>query len=63
MKKEDIPEVESCVSNRRDFLKAGAAAGAAATLTPAASYARIIGANDRIRTGHIGIGNRGTSLL
>ena len=29
----------------------------------ALGYSRILGANDRIRTGHIGVGNRGTELL
>jgi predicted dehydrogenase len=29
----------------------------------ALSYSRILGANSRIRTGHIGVGNRGTELL
>jgi predicted dehydrogenase len=47
---------------RRDFLTTGAAVGAAASL-PAASYARILGANERVLTGFIGVGNRGESLL
>src|SRR5207253_2506668 len=34
----------------------------AAINTAAFSYARIIGANDRISLGHIGVGNRGTEL-
>jgi predicted dehydrogenase len=34
----------------------------AAGLT-ALSYSRVLGANDRVRTGHIGVGNRGTELL
>ncbi len=46
--------------NRRSFIKLGAAAGTAMT---AASYARTIGANEKIRVGCIGIGNRGESLL
>ena len=52
-------------SNRRDFVKLGGAALAvAATRTThsyaagAASYAKIIGANDRVRTGIIGCGDR-----
>ena len=36
--------------------------GAAALGTSALSYARIIGANDRIRLGHVGVGNRGREL-
>jgi len=43
-------------SPRRTFIKS------AATLT-AAGYARILGANDRIRLGFIGLGNRGSRLL
>ncbi|MBI3735353.1 Gfo/Idh/MocA family oxidoreductase [Candidatus Sumerlaeota bacterium] len=46
---------------RREFIKAGAAAGALAM--SAASYARIIGANERVQVGCVGIGNRGGSLL
>ncbi len=41
--------------SRRTFL-------AAAIPTTAFSYSRIIGANDRISLGHIGIGNRGSEL-
>ncbi|MEZ5393939.1 MAG: Gfo/Idh/MocA family oxidoreductase [Bryobacterales bacterium] len=43
--------------SRRNF--AGAAAGAFA----ASSYAQISGANDRVRLGFIGVGNRGGNLL
>jgi predicted dehydrogenase len=52
-------------TNRRDFVKLGGAALAvAATQTAksyassAASYAKIVGANDRVRTGIIGCGDR-----
>jgi predicted dehydrogenase len=50
--------------NRRDFLGKSAAAIAGAAVLPhtALSYGRIIGANDRISLGHIGIGSRGTEL-
>jgi predicted dehydrogenase len=50
--------------NRRDFLQKSAmtAAGAAAFNSTALSYTRIVGANDRISLGHIGIGNRGSEL-
>ena len=50
--------------NRREFLQKGAtvAAGSAALSTSALSYSRIVGANDRISLGHIGVGNRGTEL-
>src|SRR5438445_224226 len=50
--------------NRREFLQKGAvaAAGSATLSGTALSYARILGANDRISLGHIGIGNRGREL-
>src|SRR5690242_11622719 len=46
--------------NRRTFLNQ--TAGALATAGTALSYSRIIGANDRIMLGHIGVGNRGKEL-
>jgi predicted dehydrogenase len=52
--------------NRREFLKRSAGVGAAlvlGTAATAASYRRILGANDRVRLGFIGVGNRGTQLL
>ena len=50
--------------NRRSFLGKSAALIAGSTLLPrtAASYERILGANDRISLGHIGIGHRGDDL-
>jgi predicted dehydrogenase len=50
--------------NRRDFLGKSAAAVAGSVVLPrtALSYGRVLGANDRIALGHIGIGNRGTEL-
>jgi predicted dehydrogenase len=49
--------------DRRAFLgRSGRIAGGAALATTALSYARILGANDRISLGHIGIGNRGRDL-
>jgi len=50
---------------RRSFQRSAAfaAAGFAAAPLTAASYSRVIGANDRIRLGFIGVGNRGTQLL
>ena len=50
--------------NRREFLQKGTvvAAGSATLSSAALSYARIVGANDRISLGHIGIGNRGREL-
>ena len=41
---------------RRDFAR-----GAAISAT-AASYSRILGANDRVRMGYIGLGNRGDQV-
>jgi len=51
--------------DRRQFTKAGAAAVAAsmATTVPASSYANIIGSNDTIRAGFVGVGNRGSQLM
>ncbi|MCX7048418.1 MAG: Gfo/Idh/MocA family oxidoreductase [Candidatus Sumerlaeota bacterium] len=46
--------------SRRQFIKTASAGAAALTLT-AASYARVVGANDRIRLGIIGCGDRGTN--
>jgi predicted dehydrogenase len=50
--------------NRRDFLKLGSAA-LAATAVPwsASSYAAIVGANDRVRVGLIGPGDRAKGAL
>ena len=55
--------MESSDTNRRDFVKLGAAALAVAATqksyaSSAASYAKIVGANDRVRTGIIGGGDR-----
>jgi len=44
---------------RRDFAKSAAAVGVAAAL----GRARVLGANDRIRLGFIGLGNRGDQVL
>jgi predicted dehydrogenase len=50
--------------NRRTFLNntAKVIGGSAALGSSALSYGRIIGANDRISLGHIGIGSRGSDL-
>ena len=46
-------------TNRRDFLKLGSAALAATAVSwNATSYAKVIGANDRVRVGVIGCGDR-----
>ncbi|MGC9328163.1 MAG: Gfo/Idh/MocA family oxidoreductase, partial [Candidatus Hinthialibacter sp.] len=47
-------------NNRRNFLKSSLAAGAVvSSMGSARSYARVIGANDRIHIGMIGTGGRG----
>lgn len=46
---------------RREFVKG--AAGASAVLATAASTRRVMGANERVRIGVIGCGNRGDQLL
>ena len=43
--------------SRRGFMKASAVAGAAVTL-PAASYAKVLHANENLRVGFIGVGGR-----
>jgi hypothetical protein len=50
-------------NNRREFLKAGSAAIAATAVSsalslPARSYAQVMGANDRVRVGIVGCGDR-----
>ena len=46
-------------NNRREFLKAGSAAlGATAVSWNASSYAQILGANDRVKEGVVGCGDR-----
>ena len=46
-------------NNRRQFLKAGSAALAATAISSSASsYAQILGANDRVRVGVVGCGDR-----
>src|ERR1035437_164330 len=46
-------------SNRRDFLKVSGAAMAASAVTwNARSYAAILGANDRVKVGIVGCGDR-----
>jgi len=50
--------------NRREFLQKGTVmtVGSAALTNTALSYTRILGANDRISLGHVGVGNRGSEL-
>ena len=47
---------------RRDFTKATLAAAASSVVT-AASARRVLGANERLRVGFIGLGNRGDQVL
>jgi predicted dehydrogenase len=47
----------SSKNNRRDFLKTTAAGASALALT-ATSYSKVIGANDKIRIGFLGVGGR-----
>src|SRR6267154_1146258 len=49
-------------TDRRTFLTAAAALIGAAVVPKAVSYARILGANDRISLAHIGPGSRGQEL-
>jgi predicted dehydrogenase len=48
--------------DRRSFLEAAGVVAGSALVSTALSYDRILGANDRIALGHIGIGNRGGQL-
>jgi len=48
--------------DRRSFLQAAGTVAGSALASSALSYGRILGANDRIAVGHIGIGNRGSQL-
>jgi predicted dehydrogenase len=48
--------------DRRTFIQAAGAVAGTAIASTALSYDRILGANDRIALGHIGIGNRGSGL-
>ena len=51
-------------NNRREFLRMGGAALAATTVSwSASSYASIVGANDRVRVGVVGCGDRMKSSL
>ena len=50
-------------TTRRDFLKTTAAGLAGAAILPASSYARVAGANDRVRVGVVGFSDRFRSSL
>ncbi len=53
--------------SRREFLSKTGMAAAGVTIgtsgVSASSYSRILGANDRVRVGFIGVGNRGTQVM
>ena len=44
--------------NRREFVKMGAAVAGTVATWNATSYAKIVGANDRVRVGVVGCGDR-----
>lgn len=60
-------ETPASDDSRRDFIKTSALAVTGLTFglssLSATSYSRITGANDRVRMGFIGVGNRGSQLL
>src|SRR5215471_2417046 len=45
-------------TNRREFMKMGAAVAGTVATWNATSYAKIVGANDRVRVGVVGCGDR-----
>ena len=49
--------------SRRGFLTSAALGAAGVAALPATSWARVIGANDRVRLGVIGTGSRGTGVM
>ncbi len=50
-------------TTRRDFIKTGAAAAGAAAIYHTNVHARVLGANDRINIGCIGLGGRGSDVM
>ncbi len=60
-------QIDTPIVSRRDFLKHSSAAAAGGTiaveLSGAPSIQKVSGANDKIRVGFIGVGNRGSQLL
>ncbi|MGH9846916.1 MAG: Gfo/Idh/MocA family protein, partial [Blastocatellia bacterium] len=53
----------STKTTRRDFVKTGVAAAGATAIYHRNVHARILGANDRINIGCIGLGGRGTGVM
>src|SRR5215470_2547124 len=62
MEYQAIPPVSGGNTNLKLSRRSLLLAGATALGTSALSYARIIGANDRIQLGHVGVGRRGREL-
>ena len=57
------PEFPEKKIDRRSFINRSAKVAVGTALaTTALSYSRIVGANDRISLGHIGMGSRGEDL-
>lgn len=50
------------MATRRDIIKGAAAVGTIASLSPAA-YARVLGANDRVRVAGVGVRSRGLGVI
>jgi len=57
------------MTTRREFIRnaalasAGLAMGGISTKMSAASYNRVVGANQKVNLAHIGIGNRGWEII
>ena len=49
--------------SRRDFSRAALAAAAAGSIAAPAASGRVLGANDRVTVGCIGVGNRGVQVM
>ena len=58
-----MSEITSKHSGRRRFIANAGAGLAGAGLLTAKSYARVVGANERIQLGIIGAGGRGRSVM
>ncbi|NUR54968.1 MAG: Gfo/Idh/MocA family oxidoreductase [Acidobacteria bacterium] len=56
-------ETDETKIDRRSFLQTAGVVAGSALASSALSYGRILGANDRMALGHIGIGNRGHGLM
>jgi predicted dehydrogenase len=54
---------KSNTTTRREFIKTSSAAAVGVGILGSTIPAKVLGANDKIRVGFIGVGNRGTQLL